>query len=120
MSLLYVAVGASFGAPARWWVDLWVQRRWAPVFPWGTFLVNVLGSFVLGLLAQSASEDSTAFLLLGIGFCGALTTFSSFAWESLRLLEDGAQLFAVVNVFGSLLTCVGAAAVGWLIGGAIA
>ena len=117
MSALLVAVGAGLGAPLRWWVDQWVQRRWAPLLPWGTFLVNVVGSFVLGLLVGSFSSGASAYLLLGVGFCGALTTFSSFAWETHRLAEDGAELLAFVNVVASVVGCVLVAWLGWWVAG---
>jgi CrcB protein len=65
-----VAVGAAVGAPTRWYVDLWVQRRWAPIFPWGTFAVNVVGSALLGYLVARWSRDSAMVTLVGIGFCG--------------------------------------------------
>lgn len=117
MTALYVAFGAAVGAPLRWWVDQWVQRRWSPAFPWGTFSVNVAGSFVLGVLLAAAPDNNTLLLLMGVGFCGALTTFSSFAWESYRLVEDGADLFAWANVLGSLVCCVAAAGIGyWVVG----
>ena len=111
-----VAFGAALGAPTRWWVDVYVQRRWLPVFPLGTFTVNVTGSLLLGLLVGRWSDDGTAVTLAGIGFCGALTTFSSFAWESHRLAEDGARQLAVSNVVATSIVCLGAAAVGWWLG----
>jgi CrcB protein len=114
--LLLVAVGAAAGAPARWWVDQQVQRRFTPVLPWGTFAVNVAGSFALGLLVAAAGSSSNASLVVGVGFLGALTTFSSFAWETHRLAEDGAELLAAVNVLGSVVACLGAAALGWWLG----
>jgi CrcB protein len=113
--VLLVAAGAAFGAPLRWWVDQQVQRRFLPVLPWGTFGVNVVGSLCLGLLVGSSSvaAGSSAYLAVGVGFFGALTTFSSFAWETHRLAEDGAELMATVNVVGSVLGCLAAAAAGW-------
>ena len=59
MSALYIAAGAAIGAPVRWWVDQLVQRRWSPVFPWGTFTVNVVGSFILGVLLAAAPQHHT-------------------------------------------------------------
>lgn len=117
MTLLLVTTGALLGAPTRWAVDQYIQRRWAPVFPWGTLLVNVVGSFVLGLLVAQWSDDGTAAALVGVGFCGSLTTFSSFAWESHRLAEDGARLLALANVVVSVLACLLVAALGWWLGG---
>ena len=111
-----VACGAAIGAPTRWWVDVCVQRRWLAVFPWGTFGVNVVGSLLLGFLVASWGTNSAVASLIGIGFCGALTTFSSFAWESHRLAEDGARGLAAANVVGMPIICCAAAAIGWWIG----
>jgi fluoride exporter len=116
VSALLVAAGAALGAPLRWWVDRLVQQRWTPAFPWGTFIVNVVGSLLLGLLARGVDADAPILVFLGIGFCGALTTFSSFAWETLRLLEDGARLFSLVNVVASTVVCIGCAWLGWQLG----
>lgn len=114
--MVFVALGAAVGAPTRWYVDVWAQRRWAPVFPWGTFTVNVAGSALLGFLMATWSRDSAAVALVGVGFCGALTTFSSFAWESHRLAEDGAKSLALTNVVGTAVICCAAAALGWWLG----
>ena len=113
MIALLVASGAALGAPARWWIDLAIQRRWAPVFPWGTFIVNVAGSAMLGVFAALWSDTSPALALLGIGFCGSLTTFSSFAWESHRLVTTGVRSIAMLNIVGTVCACVAAAALGW-------
>lgn len=117
MIVLLVATGAALGAPTRWWIDLVIQRRWAPVFPWGTFSVNVAGSAMLGAFAASWSEKSSALALFGIGFCGSLTTFSSFAWESQRLATTGARTIAVINSVGTVCACLAAAALGWWVAG---
>lgn len=111
-----VACGAAIGAPTRWWVDVYMQRRWLSVFPWGTFVVNVMGSLLLGFLVAMWSADSAAVALFGIGFCGSLTTFSSFAWESNRLAEDGARGLATANVVATTVACCAAAALGWWLG----
>jgi CrcB protein len=95
---------------------VYVQRRWLAVFPWGTFSVNVVGSLLLGFLVAGWQTEAPVVALLGVGFCGALTTFSSFAWESNRLAEDGASGLAAANVLGTPLACCAAATVGWLIG----
>jgi CrcB protein len=115
MTLLLVAIGAAFGAPTRWYVDVRIQRRWAPVFPWGTFTVNVLGSVLLGVLVARWSETSSVLALVGIGFCGSLTTFSSFAWESDRLASSGARALAVMNIVATTCVCLLAAAAGWYV-----
>lgn len=109
MTFLLVFVGGAVGAPARYLIDRLVQRRHDSVFPWGTLTVNLLGSAVLGaLFAAGPSKDVT--LLLGTGVCGALTTFSTFGFETVRLVEDGSFLEAALNAAGSLLLGLAAAA----------
>ena len=116
MTVLLVVAGAALGAPTRWWVDRAIQRRWTPVLPWGTFLVNVSGSALLGLLAAQWHSTSAVLALFGIGFCGSLTTFSSFAWESDQLARNGARALTLLNVIGTTFVCLAAAAVGWVLG----
>ncbi|MEU2155333.1 fluoride efflux transporter CrcB [Streptomyces sp. NPDC019396] len=114
MNWLLVVVGAAFGAPLRYLTDRAVQARHGSEFPWGTLAVNVAGSLVLGLIAGvSAAEgrSSGVYALLGTGFCGALTTYSTFSYETLRLVERGRSRWAAANVGASLL--VGLVAV-WL------
>lgn len=89
------------------------------MFPWGTLTVNIAGSTLLGILAAAHSPDSTVFLLVGVGFCGALTTFSSFAWETYRLSQEGATLLSVANVAGSVAVCFAAAWLGWTLTNAL-
>lgn len=117
MVIALVVLGAALGAPTRWWVDIQVQRRWAPVFPFGTFIVNVVGSALLGIFAAVWSDSSSLTALFGIGFCGSLTTFSSFAWETQRLATSGARLVAVLNVIATCGVCLVAAALGWMVAG---
>lgn len=112
----WVCLGAAVGAPGRYLVDRFVQARHDSVMPWGTLSVNVAGSLVLGVLAGlGAGHDvpDAVRLALGTGFCGALTTYSTFSFETLRLFEDGARLFSVANVVLSLLAGVGAALAGY-------
>ncbi|HET7398192.1 MAG TPA: fluoride efflux transporter CrcB [Intrasporangium sp.] len=117
MSLLLVVAGAMVGAPLRYLTDRVISARHDSVFPWGTLAVNVTGSFILGLLVGSpAAASPSTRLLVGTGFCGALTTYSTFSWETLRLLEDDARLLAAANVAGSLVAGVGAAALGTALG----
>jgi len=115
VNVLLVALGASLGAPLRWLIDTQVQRRWSPVLPLGTLIANVLGSLVLGFLAYQLEPHSPALLLVGVGFCGALTTFSSFAWETLQLAEQGGSRYALLNVVGSVVLSMAVAAAGWCI-----
>ncbi|MFE2443213.1 fluoride efflux transporter CrcB [Stenotrophomonas sp. NPDC087984] len=115
MNWLLVIAGGMVGAPLRYLTDRAVQARHDSVFPWGTFLVNVVGCLVLGLLTGAAAEGAASErvqLLLGTGLCGALTTYSTFSYETLRLTEEGARLFAVANVVLSLVAGVGAAFAG--------
>lgn len=115
MNWLLVIAGGMAGAPLRYLTDRAVQARHDSVFPWGTFMVNVVGCLVLGLLTGAAAEGAASQrvqLLLGTGLCGALTTYSTFSYETLRLTEEGARLFAVANVVLSLAAGVGAAFAG--------
>ncbi|AUY50509.1 fluoride efflux transporter CrcB [Streptomyces sp. CB01881] len=112
MNWLLVLAGAVVGAPLRYLTDRAVQSRHDSVFPWGTFAVNASGCLVLGLLTgavAAGAASSQLQLLFGTGFCGALTTYSTFSYETLRLAESGAGRYAVANVAGSLV--VGLAAV---------
>ena len=114
MTVFLVALGAAVGAPLRYLTDRAVQARHDSGFPWGTLTVNVAGSFVLGLLAGlPASAPETA--LVGTGFCGALTTYSTFSYETLRLAQTGARAYAVLNVVVSIVAGLGAASVGLLL-----
>ncbi|GAA1688489.1 fluoride efflux transporter CrcB [Streptomyces yatensis] len=115
MNWLLVIAGGMVGAPLRYLTDRAVQARHDSVFPWGTFLVNVVGCLVLGLLTGAAAEGAASQrvqLLLGTGLCGALTTYSTFSYETLRLTEEGARLLAVANVVLSVVAGVGAAFAG--------
>lgn len=116
MTALLVALGAALGAPLRYAVDRFLQSRIDSVFPWGTLVVNVAGSFAMGVLLGRAADGGVSpgiVSILGMGFCGALTTYSTFSYETLRLLEGGAWRHAVANVAVSVGAGVAAAAVGW-------
>ncbi|WP_330460983.1 fluoride efflux transporter CrcB [Streptomyces sp. NBC_00820] len=112
---LLVAVGGAVGALLRYLTDRAVQARHDTVFPWGTFTVNVGGSLILGFLtgaALSGTASHAVQLLLGTGLCGALTTYSAFSYETLRLAESGARFFAAANVAASVTAGLGAAFAG--------
>jgi len=116
VTVLLVLLGGMIGAPARYLADRAVQARHDSVFPYGTFAVNVAGSALLGFLLgahQHLGLAAGVVLLLGTGFCGGLTTFSTFGYETLRLLEDGALGEAGLNVLGSLVLAVLAAWLGF-------
>jgi CrcB protein len=113
-----VVLGALVGAPLRYHIDRLVQTRHSSVFPWGTLVVNLLGCFVFGglgafLQAGVVAPDSFTYALIGTGLCGTLTTYSTFGYETLRLLEDRASLHALANVMISVLAGLGAASVGY-------
>jgi len=122
VTLLLIALGAAVGAPARYLTDRAVQARHDSVFPWGTLTVNVVGSLVLGMLTAAATRGAVSSGLtaaVGTGFCGALTTYSTFGYETLRLTEERAGFEAVANVVASLAAGLGAAALGWAVGAAL-
>ncbi len=115
MTVLLVFLGGAVGAPARYLIDRFVQRHHDSVFPWGTLTVNLAGSFVLGLLLGAGPTlglPHEVTVLAGTGFCGALTTFSTFGFETVRLLEEGSTGKAAANAVGSLVLGVMAAAAG--------
>jgi CrcB protein len=112
---LLVLIGGAVGAPLRYLTDRAMQARHDTVFPWGTFAVNVVGSLILGALtgaALSGVAGPGVQLLLGTGFCGALTTYSTFSYETLRLAETGARFYAAANVIASIVAGLGAAFIG--------
>ena len=116
MTVVLVLAGGAIGAPLRYLTDLFVQSRHDSVFPWGTLAVNVFGSLLLGVVAGAVSAADLpvwVLTLVGTGFCGALTTFSTFGFETVRLLEDGSLLEAFLNGFVSLALGFAACAGGW-------
>jgi fluoride exporter len=118
MTVLLVAAGAAVGAPLRYVLDRAVRSRHDSAFPWGTLVVNVLGSLVLGVLVGLPAAPWLS-ALLGVGFCGALTTYSTFGHETLRLLRNRTYLLATLNVVVSLAAGLGAAYVGITIASAL-
>ncbi|MFC0863988.1 fluoride efflux transporter CrcB [Sphaerimonospora cavernae] len=123
MTLLLVFLGGAVGAPARYLIDRFVQRRHDNVFPWGTLTVNIVGSLILGFLLGARSGlglPQGVVALAGTGFCGALTTFSTFGFETMRLLEEGSAREAGLNAVGSLFLGVLAAAGGHALAGLFA
>lgn len=108
--LTAVAIGGAAGAVMRWLMAGAVQRWAGTAFPWGTFAVNALGSFLLGFLFVWLIERSTASelvrLALTVGMLGAFTTFSTYSLESIRLLQEGALGMAAANVMGQVVVCL--------------
>ncbi len=114
MTVLLVALGAAVGAPARYFTDRAVQARHDSVFPWGTLIVNVAGALVLGLLIGAAAAGGLPEAVLtagGVGVCGALTTYNTFGYETVRLAEAGSVFYGCLNALLSLAAGLGAA---WL------
>ena len=114
--LLWVALGGGFGAMARFAVSSWIYERTSSAFPWGTYAVNFVGSCLFGVLFVlvflNQPQREVLRLLVMVGFLGAFTTFSTFSFETVRLLESGLWAMAAANVFASVLTCVLGAWVG--------
>ena len=121
MIVLGVALAGALGAPARYLLERVVSASHRRLFPWGTFVVNVSGSLALGVvvglvLAQGWSKDAQS--VLGTGFLGAYTTFSTFAYETVRRAENGAPRVAATYAVTSFVASVAAAAIGLALVGA--
>ena len=122
MTVLLVALGAAVGAPARYFTDRTVQARHDSVFPWGTLTVNVAGSLLLGLILGGAAAGGVSPAIVaavGVGFCGALTTYSTFGYETVRLAEQGSMLYGFGNIVISLAAGLAAAWLGLTVAGAL-
>ncbi|MGP3920014.1 fluoride efflux transporter CrcB [Nonomuraea sp. 10N515B] len=118
MTVLLVALGAAIGAPLRYLADRLVQSRHDSVFPWGTLAVNLAGSFALGLLAGMPAGPALS-ATLGTGFCGALTTYSTFSYETLRLAQEGTRFYALANIIAGIVAGLVAGLAGLLVAQAI-
>ncbi len=107
VNVLIVGIGGFLGAAARYGLSLWIGGRWGRSFPLGTFVINITGSFLIGLLMTLMTERFTENpqwrLMLVVGFLGAYTTFSTFEYETGALLKDGEWLYAGMNVILSVV-----------------
>ena len=117
--VLAIALAGGLGAAARFTADAAVRARVSDTFPWGTAVVNVTGSFIIGLMTGAAlfhgwlvGEGGTVIAIIAVGFCGGFTTFSTAMAESVRLVQSGACRAALINALGTLVTCTAAAAAG--------
>ena len=120
MQLGLVALASALGALSRYGVHGLVQSRTASRFPYGTVVVNLSGSFVLGLIVGLATYqglDADVRTVVGTGFIGAYTTFSSFSYDTFGLLEEGATAAAWVNALGSIVVGLAAATAGFVLAG---
>ncbi|MGZ3581149.1 MAG: fluoride efflux transporter CrcB [Ktedonobacterales bacterium] len=104
--VLLVALGGALGASTRYLLGMWIQTRVGPDFPWGTFVINVTGSFLIGIvlgLVNAGTLSAEARLFLAVGVLGGYTTFSSFSYETLELLGDGNIQAFLFNAIGQLV-----------------
>ncbi len=110
MNYLWIALGAVVGASARYFLSTYIGRHFSTVFPYGTLLINITGSLILGFFLVYASErvllDPRWRLLVAVGFCGSYTTFSSYAFESFALMEQGQWLLMSLNILSSNALCL--------------
>lgn len=118
--ILVIALGAAIGANLRYVLSSWVAQQWGVAFPYGTLLINVLGSFAIGLILTLATTriaiNTSWRLLLVTGLLGGFTTFSTFSYETYALLVDGSWLEAGVNI----LVSVGIGLIGVFLGAGLA
>jgi CrcB protein len=115
MLIASLIIAGAIGAPTRYIVDELVKDRVPGTFPWGTFVINVSGSFILGVVTGLALYHGLGPIpkaAIGVGFCGAFTTFSTFSYETIRLVEIGAVRPAIGNVVGSIVAGLAAAGLG--------
>lgn len=103
---LYIAAGGALGSIGRYWMAGAIDGRFNAAFPYGTVAVNILGSFVIGLLAGMDGLSANARLFLMVGLCGGFTTFSAFSLQTLDLLRDGLLLRAGSNILLSVALCL--------------
>jgi CrcB protein len=109
LHIILVFLGGSLGAAARYGLSQWVNARTLGSFPWGTFVVNITGCVMIGVVSAQASRlGGTAFLLIDVGFIGAYTTFSSLSYETLRLMGAEGWVRGLLNPLASLVLGVAA------------
>ena len=125
LSYMWVAIGGALGTTARYWLSGVVARSVGETFPWGTLVINVTGSFIIGFFGALTGPDgrvfvgSTARQFVMVGMCGGYTTFSSFSLQTLNLMNDGEWLRAGANIGLSVLLCMIAVWAGVVLAGSI-
>jgi len=123
VTIFGVAIAGALGALARYGLGGWLTSRFPGSFPWETFIINISGSFIIGLLFVIFTErlmpHPALRVSLMVGFVGAYTTFSTFSLETFRLIEDGAVGLALANIFGSVTAGLVAVYLGIVIARAI-
>jgi CrcB protein len=116
LDVLVICLGAVVGANARYFISRFAAQALGPVFPYGTLFINVAGSFIVGFFVVWTSErvlvDPRWRLLVVVGFCGSLTTFSSYAFESMSFFDRGQWMLMLTNIFGNNLLCLAGALAG--------
>jgi CrcB protein len=120
---LAISVAAVVGANLRYVLSRLAVREFGPVFPYGTLIINILGSFILGLFLIWTTErvlvDPRWRLLVAVGFCGSFTTFSSYAFETMSLFEQGQWGLMLANIFSNNLLCLGGTLAGMAVARAL-
>ncbi len=121
MRVLWIGVGGFVGSIARYGVSVLAMRNLGSAFPYGTLIVNVAGSFLMGLLMWFGLKTSllgaNTRLALTTGVLGGFTTFSAFSYETLALFQERAWALAAINVIGTMMACLAAVAIGWALAG---
>jgi fluoride exporter len=116
LNYFWIALGAVVGASARYFLNSVISRDFSSAFPYGTLLINITGSLILGFFLMFSTEralvDPRWRLLVAVGFCGSYTTFSSYAFESFALMEQGQWLLSGINIVASNVLCLAAVLVG--------
>ena len=126
LAYLWVAIGSALGGMARYGFGLFASRMWGDAFPWGTIIINIVGSFVIGFFGTltlpdgpvPASPGLRTFVMVGI--CGGFTTFSSFSLQTLTLARDGSWPGALGNIAISVVLCLAAVTLGHVLASRIA
>jgi len=125
MSYIWIAIGSAIGGAARYWCTGFAARLFGETFPWGTLLVNITGSLIIGFFATLTGPDGRIFVssttrqFVMIGLCGGYTTFSSFSLQTLNLVQDSEWLQAGGNIVGSVVLCLFAVWLGHILAASI-